>query len=72
MLRKTDEAYLHMVVERNELKERIEKLELFVKKARRSEVENVTLDEIHLLEEQLAPMREYYTILSIRIERVKE
>ena len=72
MLRKTDEAYLRMLEEQKELKERIDKLELFVKKARRSEVESVTLDEIHLLEEQLAPMREYYTILSIRIGRVKE
>ena len=72
MLRTTDEAYKRMLEEQKELKERIEKLDLFVKKARRSEVENITLDEIHLLEEQLAPMREYYAILSIRIDRVKE
>ena len=72
MLRTTDEAYKRMLVEQNELKEKIDKLDTFIKKARLSHVENITLDEIHLLEEQLAPMREYYTILSIRIDRVKE
>ena len=72
MLRKTDEEFKRMLAERDELKERIEKLDKFAIECRHSGHENVTLDEIHLMEEQLAPMREYLGILEIRIYRVKE
>lgn len=72
MLRKNDEEYKRMIEERNELQERINKLDKFVVECRHHGHENVTLDEIHLMEQQLAPMREYLGILEIRIFRVKE
>lgn len=70
MLRKSDEAFKRMVEEERELYNRVNKLDDFVKKCRLHEVPNISLDEIHLLEEQLKYMRKYLFTLRIRIDRV--
>ena len=71
-LRKCDEAYKRMLTEKEELDGRIERLDKFINDCRHHKREDVTLEELHLMEEQIAPMREYSTILGIRIFRVKE
>lgn len=71
MLRKTDEAYLRMLEEKAILEKRVETLDNFIKDARESKIDNITLSEIHLLEEQLHYMRGYLRILSTRIFNVK-
>lgn len=71
MLRTSDEAFKRMLVEQEELENRIDKLEEFVKKCRQNKVENVTLDGIHFLEEQLKYMRGYNAVLQCRIGRVE-
>ena len=70
MLRKSDEAFKRMVEEERELYNRVNKLDDFVRKCRLHEVPNISLDEIHLLEEQLKYMRKYLFTLRIRIDRV--
>lgn len=70
MLRKSDEVFKRMVEEERELYNRVNKLDAFVKKCRLHEVPNISLDEIHLLEEQLKYMRKYLFTLRIRIDRV--
>lgn len=71
MLRKTDEAYLRMLEEKANLEKRVETLDNFIKDARESKIDDITLSEIHLLEEQLHYMRGYLRILSTRIFTVK-
>lgn len=71
MLRTSDEAFKRMLVEQDELENRIEKLEEFVKKCRQNKVQNVTLDDIHFLEEQLKYMRGYNAVLQCRIGRAE-
>ena len=70
MLRKSDKVFKEMVEEESELYNRVNKLDDFVKKCRLHEVPNISLDEIHLLEEQLKYMRKYLFTLRIRIDRV--
>lgn len=72
MLRTTDEAFKRMLVEQEELENRIDKLEEFVKKCRQNKVQNVTLEDIHLLEEQLKYMRGYNAVLQCRIGRAEK
>ena len=71
MLRTTDEAYKRMVVEQQELDDRVMKLDKMVSDCRHHKKGDVSLDELHLLEEQLSAMMEYNSVLKIRIERVK-
>lgn len=70
MLRKSDEVFKEMIEEEKELYNRVNKLDDFVKKCRLHEVPSISLDEIHLLEEQLKYMRKYLFTLRIRIDRV--
>ena len=72
MLRTTDEAFKRMLVEQEELQNRINKLEEFIKKCRQNKVQNITLDDIHLLEEQLKYMTAYHGVLKCRIGRVEK
>ena len=71
MLRTTDEAFKRMLVEQEELENKIDKLEEFIKKCRQNKVQNVTLEEIHLLEEQSTYMRGYNAVLQCRIGRAE-
>ena len=71
MLRTSDETFKRMVAEQEELENRIDKLEDFIKKCRQNKVQNVTLDEIHLMEEQLKYMTAYNRVLMCRIGRVE-
>ena len=64
MMRKSDEEYSRMYREKCELQI---KLEDFVSKARKGEVPDTTLQEIHTLEEQLHYMRGYLRILKQRL-----
>ena len=70
MLRKEDEVFKEMVEEERKLYNRVNKLDDFVKKCRLHKVQSISLDEIHLLEEQLKYMRKYLFTLRIRIDRV--
>lgn len=71
MMRTTDEVFKRMLVEQEELQNRIDKLGEFIKKCRQNKVQNVTLDEIHLMEEQLKYMIAYNGVLQCRIGRVE-
>lgn len=72
MLRKSDDAYKRMVEEQEQLEARINALDKMIQSCRHHGREDITLDELHLMEEQLDPMREYNSVLKIRIFRVKE
>lgn len=72
MLRKSDDAFKRMVQEQEELQNRIDELDKKVQMYRLHQRDDITLEELHLMEEQLDPMREYNSILKIRIYRVKE
>lgn len=67
MLRKSDEAYTRMYKEKCELQIKVDKLENFVILARKGEIADITLSEIHTLEEQLHYMRGYLRILKQRL-----
>lgn len=70
MLRTSDEAYKRLVVEKAELQKKVEALEDFLSKARKAEIKDITLQEIHILEEQLHYMRGYLRLLNERIGSV--
>lgn len=70
MLRTSDEAYKRLVVEKAELQKKVEALEDFLSKARKAEIKDITLSEIHILEEQLHYMRGYLRLLNERIGSV--
>ena len=72
MLRKSDEAYTRMLEEMGELQGRIDRLDKMVQDCRHHRRSDITLEELHLMEEQLSYMRQYSYTLSIRISRVKE
>ena len=71
MLRKSDEAYTRLVNEQKELSEKIEKLYTTIQGCRRNKRNDISLDELHLLEDQLKYMIQYNTVLNIRIHRVE-
>jgi len=71
MLRTTDEAYIRMLDEKANLEKKVEAIDSFINRCRKSEIDNITLDEIHLLEEQAHYMRGYLRILKMRISKVK-
>lgn len=70
MLKKDDDTYKRIEEEASDLKTRVTKLEVFVTRARKGEIENITLHEIHMLEEQLHYMRGYLRILNQRLASV--
>lgn len=55
-----------MITERDELKERIDKLEDFISKVKNGDV-TVSKPELELLESQLEYMKKYYIVLDTRI-----
>lgn len=67
MLRKSDDAYMRLYKEKMELQSKVDKLESFVHDARRGDIADITLQEIHILEEQLHYMRGYLRILNQRL-----
>ena len=67
MLRKSDEAYTRLYREKCELQTKVDSLEDFVAKARKGEIAETNLNEIHTLEEQLHYMRGYLRILKQRL-----
>lgn len=74
MLKTTDAAYLRLLEEKVFLEQKVDKLDQFVLKARKGELEEavtITLSEIQLLEEQLHYMRGYLRTLNTRIANVK-
>lgn len=71
MLRTTDEAYNKMIGERDKLQERITELSLFIREVRRNEREDVTVEELHDMEDQVFHMNKYLQILCIRIYRAE-
>ena len=71
MLRTTDPEFVQMKDEYETLKEKIDELENVIKKARKNQVAGVTLDDIHLMEEQSGYMNAYATVLATRISRVE-
>lgn len=70
MLRTSDEAYIRLVSEKAELEKKVEVLEEFLHKARRAEVKDISLEEIHTLEEQSFYMRGYLRVLNTRLASV--
>ena len=71
MLKSSDPAYLRLLEEKATLEKKVEALDSFIKKCRMGEVEAVTsIEEIHLLEEQLHYMRGYLRCISARIAQV--
>ena len=74
MLRASDSAYLRLLDEQSSLSLKVEKLESFVRAARRGELHDLelTLSEIQLLEEQLHYMRGYLRTINARISLVNE
>lgn len=72
MLKITDDAYIRMVNEKAQLEKKVEKLDVFIKKALNGDVEDITKSDIELLQEQLHYMNGYLRVLKIRIQRVFE
>ena len=73
MLKASDPAYLRLVEEKATLEKKVEKLEAYVRAARRGEApadDNLSHSEIKLLEEQLHYMRGYLRVVSCRISNV--
>ena len=69
----SNEAYIRLLEEKAFLEQKTEKLEVFVREARRGELatEAITHSDLQLLEEQLHYMRGYLRVLNARIARVK-
>lgn len=68
MLRSSDAAYTRLIEEKANLEKKVEAIDSFINKCRKSEIDDITLDEIHLLEEEQAHyMRGYLHILKMRI-----
>ena len=73
MLKASDPAYLRLVEEKATLEKKVEKLESYVRAARRGEApedDNLTKSELELLEEQLHYMRGYLRVIGCRISNV--
>lgn len=71
MLRTSDAAYTRLIEEKANLEKKVEAIDSFINKCRKSEIDDITLDEIHLLEEQAHYMLGYLRILKMRISKVK-
>ena len=71
MLRPTDEAFIRMKEEYKELKIKVDTLDEYIRNARLNKFTDITLDEIHLMEEQAIFMLGYLNTLKIRIYRVE-
>ena len=67
----TNNTYTDNLTEFNELSEKVKKLDRYVYECRHNRVSNITLEDIHLAEEQLAAMNKYLYLLKIRITRME-
>ena len=72
MLRITDEAFKRMLEERNNLAIKCATLDNTIQQCRHHKRADISLDELHLLEEQYSAMIKYLEVLNIRINRVEE
>lgn len=72
MLKVTDDAYKRMIVERVELQKKVDSLDSFLREGKKGNLNNVTKDDLDLLEEQLHYMNGYLRILGFRIQRVND
>lgn len=72
MITINSDVYLRMVSEKANLEKKVEKLEAFIKKTLNGDVENISKQDIELLQEQLHYMNGYLRVLKIRIQRVFE
>lgn len=72
LLKATDDAYKRMIVERVELQKKVEALESFLREGKKGNLDNVTKDDLDLLEEQLHYMNGYLRILGFRIKRIND
>ena len=70
MIRTTDVAYTNLIAESAELEKKVEHLEDYLIKARKCEIRDITLPEIHQLEEQAHYMRGYLRCLKSRIASI--
>lgn len=66
------DAYIRLVAEKTNLENKVVRLDTFIKKATKGEVEDITKDDIDLLKEQLHYMQGYLRVLKYRIQRVFE
>ena len=72
MITLNSDVYLRMVSEKANLEKKVEKLDVFIKKALNGDVEDISKQDIELLQEQLHYMNGYLRVLKIRIQRVFE
>ena len=72
MITLNSDEYLRMVSEKANLEKKVEKLDTFIKKALNGDVEDISKQDIELLQEQLHYMNGYLRVLKIRIQRVFE
>ena len=72
MITLNSDEYLRMVSEKAHLERKVEKLDVFIKKALNGDVEDISKSDIELLREQLHYMNGYLRVLKIRIQRVFE
>ena len=72
MITLNSDIYLIMVSEKANLEKKVEKLDAFIKKALNGDVEDVSKQDLELLQEQLHYMNGYLRVLKIRIQRVFE
>ena len=72
MITLNSDVYLRMVSEKANLEKKVEKLDAFIKKALNGNVEDVSKQDLELLQEQLHYMNGYLRVLKIRIQRVFE
>ncbi len=72
MITINSDVYLRMVADKAAIEKKVEKLEAFIKKALNGDVEDISKQDIELLQEQLHYMNGYLRVLKIRIQRVFE
>lgn len=71
LLDTTSDAYKRMLIEKEQLKEKVEALEKFLDKIKRGEVPTITPSEIELLQEQHFYMNGYLRVLGFRIYHIE-
>ena len=71
LLDTTSDAYKRMLIEKEQLKEKVEALEKFLDKVKNGEVPTITPSEIELLQEQHFYMNGYLRVLGFRIYHIE-
>lgn len=71
LLDTTSDAYKRMLIEKEQLKEKVEALEKFLDKIKKGEVPTITPSEIELLQEQHFYMNGYLRVLGFRIYHIE-